>query len=578
MSNGKVDEQLELALQVPKDVLEKDSNLSAGYNPNDKTWELIVRYNGDIIRIGNELGIIVETLSYGYAIIIIPEHLIDRLAQYDEIIYIEKPRELEFNIYNSRLVSCINSIQIDNNGLFGEGVIVGIIDSGIDYSHLDFQNEDGTTRILSIWDQTVDSGNPPEGFILGTEYSRTLINEALKIANKEERLKVVKSVDITGHGTHVAGIACGNGRESNGLYRGVAPKSDIVVVKIGNSIGESFPRTTRIMEALEYVIKIAIRENKPIAINLSFGNNYGNHKGRDILEQYIDEIAVTWKNSICVGNGNEGDARKHIGRNVLEDDSEVELLVGNSQNYISMQLWKNYKDDIKLYITSPSGNRIEVNSNINRTVMYKIENTKIYIYYGEPNVISTIQEINIILYPDTVYLEEGIWSLDIIPINVVYGYYDIWLGSNILLNPGTGFIQPTRYKTITIPATSYRVISVGAYNGMTDSYATFSGMGSFEYNEIRKPDIVAPGVNIISTAVNGGYIARTGTSMATPIVTGSAALLLEWGIVKRNDLFLYGEKIKAYLIKGARELREFDKYPNPYVGWGALCLRDSFPN
>ena len=145
MSNGKVDEQLELALQVPEDVLEKDSNLSAGYNSDNKTWELIVRYNGDISRIGNELGIIVETLSYGYAIIIIPEQLIDRLAQYDEIIYIEKPRELEFDINNSRLVSCINSIQIDNNGLFGEGVIVGIIDSGIDYSHLDFQNEDGTT-------------------------------------------------------------------------------------------------------------------------------------------------------------------------------------------------------------------------------------------------------------------------------------------------------------------------------------------------------------------------------------------------------------------------------------------------
>lgn len=577
MSNGKVDEQLELALQVPDDVLEKDSNLSAGYNSDNKTWELIVRYNGDISRIGNELGIIVETLSYGYAIIIIPEQLIDRLAQYDEIIYIEKPRELEFDINNSRLVSCINSIQIDNNGLFGEGVIVGIIDSGIDYSHLDFQNEDGTTRIISIWDQTVDSGSPPEGFILGTEYSRKLINEALKITNKEERLKVVNSIDITGHGTHVAGIACGNGRESNGLYRGVASKSDIVVVKIGNSIGESFPRTTRIMEALEYVIKVAIKENKPIAINLSFGNNYGNHKGRDILEQYIDEIAVTWKNSICVGTGNEGDARKHIGRNILEDDSKVELLVGNSQNYISMQLWKNYKDDMKIYITSPSGNRIEINSNINSTVMYKIENTKIYIYYGEPTVISTIQEINIILYPDTAYLEEGIWTLDIIPINVVYGNYDIWLGSNILLNPGTGFIQPTRYKTITIPATSYRVISVGAYNGMTDSYATFSGMGSFEYNEISKPDIVAPGVNIISTAVNGGYIARSGTSMATPIVTGSAALLLEWGIVKRNDIFLYGEKIKAYLIKGARKLREFDKYPNPYVGWGALCLRDSFP-
>ena len=578
MNNGKIDEQLELALQVPKDVLDIDSNLAAGYDYEKNTWELIIKYNGNIERVAEELGIIIEVLSYGYAIVIIPEDKINMLSQFDEVIYIEKPRELEFGVNNSRLVSCINSVQIENNnGLFGEGVIVAIIDSGIDYLHKDFQNEDGTTRIINIWDQTVNKGNPPEGFILGTEYTSDMINMAIKEPNRIESLKIVDSEDISGHGTHVAGIACGNGRTSNGLYRGVASKSDILVVKIGSSIGDSYPRTTRIMEALEYVVKVAISRNKPIAINLSFGNNYGNHRGRDILEQFIDEIAMSWKNSICIGTGNEGNERKHIGRNMLQDSSPVELLVGSSQNYISMQFWKYYKDDIDIYIYSPSGNRIEINKNINRTASYQLNDVIIYVYYGEPNILSTIQEINIILYPQNEYLEEGIWQINVIPINVVDGNYDIWLGSNITLNYGTGFVQPTRYNTITIPATSYRAVSVGAYNGMTDSYATFSGMGDMEFNEIGKPDIVAPGVNIISTAVDGGYIAKTGTSMATPLVTGSAALLLEWGIVRKNDIYLYGEKIKAYLIKGARPLREFNKYPNPYVGWGALCLKDSFP-
>ncbi len=579
MSNGKIDEQLELALQVPQDVLQQDVNLAAGYDENENKWELIIKYEGDIESIVDELGIVIEILSYGYAIVIIEENMIDRLAEFDQIIYIEKPRALTFSINNARAVSCINGLQNSNSmELFGEGVIVGIIDSGIDYSHPDFRTEDGKTRIISLWDQTINSGDPPKGFILGTEYSKEQINLALNQLTKEEQLKIVNSVDISGHGTHVAGIACGNGIASKGLYRGVASKSEIVVVKIGDSIGESYPNTTRIMEALEYVLQVAIRENKPIAINLSFGNNYGDHSGRNILEQYIDEVAMTWKNSICVGTGNEGNERKHIGRNVLEDNVENELLIGPSQGYISLQIWKNYKDNFNIDIISPSGKRISINKYINETATYNNENTTIYVYYGQPNPLATIQEINIIFYPNSRYLEEGIWKIEVSPVEVVDGRYDIWLGSNVILNSGTGFLQPTKYKTLTIPSTSYRAVTVGAYNGMTDSYALFSGVGSMEYGIITKPDIVAPGVNIISTAVGGGYISRTGTSMATPIVTGSTALLLEWGIIRGNDRFLYGEKIKAYLIKGARQLKEFTYYPNPFIGWGALCLEDSLPS
>ena len=578
MSSGKIDEQLELALQVPKEVLTQDENLAAGYDEKENKWELIVKYVGDIQNIANELGIVVEILSYGYAIVIVDENMIERLAEYDEIIYIEKPRALTFSINNARTVSCINGLQNPNSlELLGEGVIVAIIDSGIDYSHLDFRHENGKTRIISIWDQTVTKGTPPKGFIFGTEYSREQLNQALNQPTKEEQLNIVNSVDVSGHGTHVAGIACGNGITSKGLYKGVASKSDILVVKIGNSIGESYPKTTRIMEALEYAIQVAIRENKPIAINLSFGNNYGDHGGRNILEQYIDEIAMTWKNSICVGTGNEGNERKHIGKNILIDNSTNELLIGPSQGYISLQIWKYYQDNFIINILSPSEKRIEINKYINETATYEIENTTIYGYYGQPNPISTIQEINIIFYPNSRYLEEGIWKIEMIPVEIVDGGYDIWLGSSIILNSGTGFLQPTKYKTLTIPSTSYRAITVGAYNGMTDSYALFSGVGSIEYGVVGKPDIVAPGVDIISTSVGGGYISRTGTSMATPIVTGSTALLLEWGIVRDNDRFLYGEKIKAYLIKGARHLKEFTTYPNPFIGWGALCLEDSLP-
>ena len=583
MDIGIIDQQLQFARQLPKEVLESDSNLEAGYDNENKTWELIVKYSGDITRIAQEIDLKVEILSYGYAIIIIKENLIDRLSQFKEIEYIEKPRRLYFSIYEGKEASCINDVKYSGielgnyeKGLTGKGVIVAIIDSGIDYAHKDFRNNDGTSRIIRLWDQTVE-GNPPQGFLFGTEYTKKDIDLALTYTEKNQQLKIVNSIDITGHGTHVAGIACGNGTESKNKYEGIASLSDIIVVKIGNSIGDSYPMTTRIMEALEYVLKIAIELSKPIAINLSFGNNYGDHLGNSLLEQYIDLIASTWKNIICIGSGNEGEDSKHK-EGIMNDFVEnIELSIGENQNYVSLQLWKNFKDDFDLSIISPNGLRININEYIRNTASYNIGNNIIYVYYGEPTPFNAIQEINIILYPKVDYVERGIWILEITPKNVIDGRYDIWLGSTVRFNKETGFIESDVYKTLTIPSTARRALTVGAYDAKIDRYAPFSGRGAQVFNTLMKPDIVAPGVDIISTKVNGGYESRTGTSMATPFVTGSAALMLEWGIVKENDIYLYGQKIKAYIIKGARKLDEYKEYPNANIGWGALCLRNSIP-
>ncbi len=577
-----VDEQLTLALQVPKNVLQGDTELSTGYIYDENKWELIIKYSGNIEAIKEKINADIEPLSYGYAIVIIEEDLINALLEIEQIEYIEKPRRLYFEVNNGKLASCISDYNISNtnssdnaSGLTGKGVIVAIIDSGIDYSHRDFRNKDGSTRIISIWDQTIQ-GEPPDGFLFGTVYTQERINMALKKEIREEQEDIVPSIDVSGHGTHVAGIACGNGNVSNGVYKGVAPESDILVVKIGDSVGGSFPRTTRVMEALEYVIQVAIKLEKPIVINLSFGNNYGGHNGRNTLEQYIDEVANTWKSNICIGTGNEGEANKHIG-GVLDFVKNVELIIGPRQGYVSMQLWKIYKDEFDIQIVAPSGESLIVNKYINETATYIIDNTVIYVYYGLPTPLDMIQEINIILYPEMLYLEQGIWRINLIPENIVDGSYDIWLGSEVLLNPGTEFLQSTKYKTLTIPATAYSGISVGAYNAYTDTYASFSGVGDEEYHLLSKPDLVAPGVNITSTKAYGTYEARTGTSMATPFVTGSVALLMEWGLIMGYDRFLYGQKSRAYLIKGARVLDEFKQYPNSWIGWGALCLSNSFP-
>lgn len=202
MPNGKIDNQLNLSLEVPNTVREKTASLDVGYTPETRAWELIVQYSGSLDRIRKDLGISAVELLNNYAILTVPEYLIDRLSDYEEIEFIEKPKRLFYEVNQGRTASCINPVQSGNLSLFGRGVLVSIIDSGIDYSHPDFRNDDGTTRIAMLWDQTIP-GSPPPGYEIGTLYTREKINEALRTP-MPERMEIVPSTDLSGHGTHVA--------------------------------------------------------------------------------------------------------------------------------------------------------------------------------------------------------------------------------------------------------------------------------------------------------------------------------------------------------------------------------------
>ncbi|MFV0342449.1 MAG: S8 family peptidase [Anaerocolumna sp.] len=578
MPDGKADNQLNMAIEVPEDVREKTLDLNVGYTPELKTWELIVKYSGDISRIANELEAIVVPLQNEYAIITIREDLIGRLSDYEEVEFIEKPKRIFYSVNQGRSASCINPLQTAQFNLFGKGVIVAIIDSGIDYSHPDFRNENGTTRIIELWDQTID-GSPPTGYAIGTLYNSEQINAALAVTNPAERMAIVPSTDLSGHGTHVTGIAAGNGRGSNGTYRGVASQSELLIVKLGASIGNSFPKTTQLMQGIDYCIKRAIELNMPIAINISFGTNYGSHTGNSLLENYINDIANRWKTNLIIGTGNEGSAGKHTS-GILSGDAGatreiIEFGVGQYEFTFNLQIWKNFFDEFEIIITSPSGTSVGPIPKRLGTQQFRIGPTEIYLYYGEPLPYNPQQEIYIEFIPVNDYIETGIWSIELVPRNIVVGNYDMWLPSGGTLNPETAFLRPTEVTTLTIPSTAWRAISVGAYDASNDSLAYFSGRGFPRGATSVKPDLVAPGVDITSASPGGGYTSRSGTSMATPFVTGSVALMMEWGIVNDNDPYMYGEKMKAYLIAGARKL-SFEKiYPNPTFGFGALCLRET---
>lgn len=587
----KIENLLNLALNTSEEEREKSLNLDQGYNRAEHTWELIVKYHGDIRNLSMEGILQVIPLTGGYAIVIVEGDRVEEMAAQPEIEYVEKPKRLFFSVDQGRAVSCVNPLQTGEYDLRGQGILVAVIDSGVDYFHPDFRNEDGTTRIAAIWDQTAvrteeekEAGNGerdartenlPVEKIRGVEYTEAQINEALAAGSREAGYRIVPTKDVSGHGTEVLGIAAGNGRASGGQYRGVAPQSRILVVKLGTP-GQSFPGTVELMMALDYVIRKATEMEMPVAINLSFGNVYGSHDGTSLLETYLDGIAGMWQNVICVGTGNEGNTGGHTSGILIEGiPVVVEMGIAENETTVNLQLWKSYADQFDIVLIHPNGETLGPLQERLGAQRYIAGATNILVYYGEPKPYSGAQEIYFDFIPKGSFVDEGVWKIQLYPRNIVEGRYDFWLPSSAALNPNTRFFTPTVDTTLTIPSTSRRIIAVGAYDSRRMTYASFSGRGYTRDGGQVKPDLVAPGVDITTTAVGGAYTTVTGTSFATPFVTGAAAMLMQWGIIEGNDPFLYGEKVRAYLRRGAVRREARIGYPNPFVGYGALCVRDS---
>lgn len=586
--NQKLENLLNLSLDTTAEERSRSSELETGYNPEEQTWELIVKYSGSL-EAARELGALVEEMRNEYAILTVKESQIPLISALPQIEYIEKPKRLFFAINQAKAASCVNILQEAPPYLSGRGVLIAVLDSGIDYFHEAFRREDGTTRILELWDQTQNR-----------IYTEAEINRALESGSREAARQVVSSADVSGHGTAVAGIAAGDSRggaaernfesggRSNGvaggstvpgMYRGIAYESDLLVVKLGTARPDGFPRTTELMRAVNYAVSFAAERFLPLVINISFGNTYGSHDGTSLLETFLDDIGNYGRTTILVGSGNEGAASGHTsGTLQMRRTEEVEFTVSSYESSFSIQLWKAYSDQFTVSLQAPSGERFGPFSEELGPARFRYRKTQILLYYGKPGPYSTAQELYFDFIPDEgSYVEEGIWTFFLRPVSLVSGRYDFWLPSAGILNTATRFLRPTPDTTLTIPSTASKVITVGAYNSFYNSYADFSGRGFTRLTSQVKPDIAAPGVNITAPAVNGGYQSVTGTSFATPVASGAAALLMQWGIVNGNDPFLYGEKVKAYLRRGARKLPGIAEYPNPMVGYGTLCVRDSLP-
>lgn len=467
--NQKIDVSLRASLEATPVERNASDDLSTG-SSSDGFWDLIVLYTGSPQTLQNEFPSSSFTFLLGnYAIVKISEDDIPSLAAFPQVIYIERPRQLFFEIVSARQASCLSAIQENSSyGLTGKGILISVIDSGIDYAHPDFCNPDKTTRLVALWDQTIladpSAGRfAPAGYSQGTLFSPEQINAALQADTFEQRMELVPSTDVTGHGTHVAGIAAGNGRASGGLYRGVAPESSLLAVKLGSPDPKGFPNTLELMQAVDFSVRYAIEHTVPLVINLSFGNTYGSHSGTSLLETYLDYVSNLGRINIVVGSGNEGNNGGHASARLASlESARIEFAVGNYESSLSIQIWKNYWDDIRFQLTPPGlGTSFKI-PNQPGSWRFSFGTTQILVYYGLPSPYSLYQEIAIDLLPRRDYISGGVWFFTAEARSVIEGIIDLWMPAAAIRGTATQFLTPTTETTLTIPSTAGNVITVGA--------------------------------------------------------------------------------------------------------------------
>lgn len=486
---------------------------------------------------------------------------------------------------NSLNSSGITSVQRAPLNLTGRGVILGFIDTGIRYTEDVFRNAAGNSRILAIWDQTIQDGVPPNGMEFGSEYDRQQINQALASENPRD---IVPSWDTNGHGTAMASVAAGSRLEGGSGFYGAAPDADIVVVKLKECkpymrdyylIPEDVPAYAEndIMLAVNYLESFAVVFQRPVVICLGIGTNYGDHAGSSALAGYLNHVAVKRSRVVVVCGGNEGNTAHHYLGNLMEAGSgipvgttdTVEIRVGENQRGFMLELWGNPPDVLQVSVRSPGGETIpKFTLGLSQSITYGFiyEKTKITI---DSILVEESSGKELITFRFALPTA-GIWSIIVQAASVVHnGIFHMWLPITEFLDSETYFLKPNPYNTLTEPGMASEVITTSTYDDRNNSFYIASGRGFSASGEI-KPDFAAPGVQV-STILGK----QTGSSLAAAIAAGGAAQFMQWAVVQQNARLSGSREVKNYFIRGA--YRESDiAYPNREWGYGRLNVAGTF--
>lgn len=463
--------------------------------------------------------------------------------------------------------------------LRGQGVLLGFVDTGIDYTQSVFRRPDGSSKIQFLLDQTVD-GPPPEGFFFGTEYTNEQINQALRTANPYD---IVPQQDENGHGTFLASIAAGS---ESGEFIGAAPDADLVVVKLRKASPfylnwfavpkdqEYAYESTSIMIGVEYIVKKARQLNRPVVICIGLGTTFGAHDGFTIFEEYLSNIANLRGVCICTAAGNESQARHHMQGVIAEKGAtrNIDLKIGENAGNVILGIWNTISDKISLSVRSPTGElvgRIPSKPGVVSRSNLILEKSAVQVEYYFPYESTGSQLSSVNIYNAT----PGIWTITVYGDIILNGTFHAWLPLTGFVSPTVELLSATPYYTVTCPSTMFGSISCGAYNSTTGSLFSDSSWGPTRLERMA-PDLVAPGVNVGGIFPSGPGT-MSGTSVASAITAGACALMMQWGIVERNDVALSTYQIRAYLIRGCNRSPTMI-YPNTQWGYGSLNLIQTF--
>lgn len=466
--------------------------------------------------------------------------------------------------------------------LMGAGVMVGFIDTGIDYTNAVFRNLDGSTRILGIWDQTIQSGDAPEGFFYGTEYTREAINTALL---SEDPKSIVPSRDSNGHGTFLASVTAGGASVEND-FLGAAPETTIGVVKLKPAkrylreyyhIREETEcyQETDIMLAVQYLQALATKNNLPLVICLALGTNQGSHNGTSPLGGMLELLANMSNRAVVIGGGNEAGERHHFAGELrsLNDVTEVEVQVNSDVRGFCMELWTDIPNILAISILSPTGERIPrvpIRRGKTETYQFLLEGTIISIDY----ILLSENSNSELIYFRVDRPAEGIWTFIVEPVLLAEGTFHIWLPVKEFLDNDVFFLQSNPYNTLTEPSNIISGLTTAFYDGRDNSVAISSGRGYTRERRI-KPDLAAPGVDVEGIVMNDRITNRSGSSVSTGITAGAVALLMEWILYSLERPSIDAMQIRNLLILGARK-RPGEIYPNQEWGYGQLDLFHTF--
>ena len=484
----------------------------------------------------------------------------------------------------------------------GQGVLIGFLDTGVDYLREDFKASGGRTRIAAVWDQTIQSVNYEEdtGEAAGTEqydreqvqgmvqygtvYTREDINAALAAEREGQNpYDIVPSRDENGHGTFLAGVAAAS---ETADYIGAAPEAEILMVKLKPAKKylrdfyllpervEAYSETDMMM-GVRFLQQYAIREKKPLVICVGLGTASGSRTGALPFADLLNTLARQVNTVVVTCTGNEANNRTHTSGLAVSDTepSEIEITVGADERGFVMEIWAESLDILSVAITSPSGERISrIPARIDTGGVYNflLERSQVAVNYRVVESASGYE----VIFMRFINPAQGIWKIHVYSLTNIVGRYNAWLPLKQFLSGDTYFLNSNPSTTLTEPGAAERVISVGAYNHITDASYVASGRG-YTATGLVKPDFVAPGVDVYGVRAGGGYTTRTGTSVAAAHAAGAAALLLTWGVTDGNLPYMGTNEVKSVLIRGAK--RENNTvYPNNIYGYGKMDVIEAF--